>query len=157
MLTIQKYVVSVVCAAIICGIISGLIGKKGTYPAIVKLLCGLFVVITAVTPLKNISFFEPSDYFACIQNEAGNITSQAVAETSEEFFKRIKEQTQSYILDKATQLGISIEVEVEFSTEGKILPERVIISGDASPYKKNSLKRIITAQLNISEDALIWK
>lgn len=154
--TVQNYIISIVSAAIICGIISGLIGKKGTYPAIVRLLCGLFVVITAVTPLKNLSFNELPDYFSSVQVDAETITSQAVSNMQEDFFRRIKEQTQAYILDKASDLGLSIEVDVQYSTKGEIVPERVFITGNASPYKKNELKRIIATQLDIPEEAQIW-
>lgn len=156
MSSVQKYIISIVSAAIICGIISGLIGKKGTYPAIVRLLCGLFVVITAVAPLKSLSFNEIPDFFADIQAEAEAITDDAVVQTQEEFFRRIKEDTEAYILDKASDLGLTIAVDVQYSTQGKIEPERVIISGNASPYRKNELKRIIATQLDIPEEAQIW-
>lgn len=154
--SMQKYIISIVSAAIICGIISGLIGKKGTYPAIVRLLCGLFIVITAISPLKSISLNALPDYFSDIQSDAKAVTNQAISETKEDFFRRIKEQTETYILDKASELGLSIDATVQYSTKGEIKPEQVIITGDASPYKKMELKRFIATQLNIPEEAQIW-
>lgn len=156
MFAVQEYIISIVSASIICGIISGLIGKKGTYPAIVRLLCGLFVVITAITPLKDFSFSTLPDYFSDIQADADVITNQAVTQTQEEFFRRIKEDTEAYILDKASDLELEIKVDVQYSTRDKIVPEGVIIYGAASPYKKKELKRFIATQLDIPEESQIW-
>ena len=100
--------------------------------------------------------FASRDYFSDIQSDAKAVTNQAISETKEDFFRRIKEQTETYILDKASELGLSIDATVQYSTKGEIKPKQVIITGDASPYKKMELKRFIATQLNIPEEAQIW-
>lgn len=44
--SIRQYLLSITAAAVICSLITGIMGKKGTYAAIVRMLCGLFMAIT---------------------------------------------------------------------------------------------------------------
>ena len=52
--SIRQYLLSITAAAVICAIINALSGKKGTTSAVVKLLSGLFLTLSVISPLLNL-------------------------------------------------------------------------------------------------------
>ena len=57
---IRKYLLSVIAATIISGMITGLLGKKGTYSSVVKLFFGHTEFYTSSMLVK---FFGDSEFF----------------------------------------------------------------------------------------------
>ena len=68
----------------------------------------------------------------------------------------IKTRVSSYILNKATAMGLRLEIEVMLTEDDIPLPEEVHIKGDASPYLKSQLTNTISNDLNIAEDKIQW-
>lgn len=153
---IRQYIISITVAAIICAIISGLIGKKGTQGSIIKLLCGLFLSITIISPWLHLDVNYIADYFNEIKIDAGDSVDhgQTLANMSREAI--IKAQTEAYILDKASSMQLDITVEVTLSDTDLPVPYSVVLRGSASPYAKQNLQRIITSDLGIPEENQEW-
>lgn len=151
-----QYILSVIAAAIICSIILRLVGDKGSYAPVMKLLCGIFLMITAVSPwielrLENYVWIAEStmldaDEAVAVGQEAANSAMRTI----------IKDNAEAYILDKAAQLNASIEVEIILDSAQPPAPESIRIRGTASPYAKTCLKQYISSQLGIPEDKQIW-
>lgn len=153
---IKEYLLCVTAAAVLCAIVRTLTKNKGAINAMVKLLTGLLLAITAVSPLmklENWSLPSLTDYYA---DEADSAIANGEAITRESVAQIVKENTQEYIMEKAAYLGLSISVDVHVSQESTPRPVSVVISGTGSPYAKNSLKNFISQELGIPEDALIW-
>ena len=68
----------------------------------------------------------------------------------------IKEQVTAYILDKASSLGLNLEVEVTMTGSSPPVPSAVALKGTASPYAKQRLQQIITDELGIPEENQSW-
>ena len=153
---IRKYLLSVIAATIISGMITGLLGKKGTYSSVVKLLCGIFVAITVVAPLTKIQFSDYDLNIAKLQSEADKIIETADADRRNETAERIKEQTETYILKKASELNLAITVDVLIDTYDTLLPQSINITGAASPSAKGELQEIIANDLGISKENQTW-
>ena len=153
---IRQYLLSVIAAAMISGMITGLLGKKGTYPSVVKLLCGIFVAITVIAPLTKIQLSEYDLHITKLQSEADKIIATAEADRRNETAARIKEQTETYILKKASDLDLTIAVDVSIDTYDTLLPQSIIITGAASPTAKDTLQEIIANDLGISKEKQTW-
>ena len=82
--------------------------------------------------------------------------SRLINETNEAIAKVIKDQIESYILAKAADLGAEISVVLLFEENNWYQPERVTISGSASPFARNQLKSYIATDLGIPEESQIW-
>lgn len=154
--SIRQYILSVTAAAVICGIISALLGKKGTTGAIGKLLSGIFLAMVILRPLGKISLSdltEFTDSYAfqanCIAQEGESLANEALADI-------IKERTQAYILDKADALGVSVSVEVQLSRGTPQLPETVTVRGAVPPYQRRQLMDVLENDLGIPEEKQIW-
>lgn len=153
---IRQYLLSVIAAAILCGIVNTLIEKKGAYSSIVKLITGLFMAITVISPLITIRIGDISDYFGELSAESASITADSEASAFKELCAIIKSKTEAYILDKAVSMDLDIEVEVTLDSANPPLPCAVTIWGSAAPYSKEVLSEYIAKDLGISKEDQLW-
>ena len=153
---IRTYFLSVTAAAIICAILKGLLNQGGTPAQLVKLLSGIFLSIIALRPLAQFDLgsladlrFDYSMDAESAATEGENIAADALAEL-------IKSNTEAYILDKAQSFGVSLSVDVTVSDDQIPVPQTVRLTGNASPYVKAQLSALLTDQLGIAKEDLIW-
>ena len=152
---LRQYIISVVTAAIICGIITGL-APKGTVREMVKMLCGLFLALTVIRPIARIDDFDLSDF-----GLSYGLDAKAAAVMGEDFSREamadiIKAETEAYILDKAAELNVTMEADVTLSQEDIPVPVAVHLSGDISPYAKQQMERFLTEDLGIAKENQLW-
>lgn len=151
---LRQYIISVVAAALICGIITGLF-PKGAAREVMKLVCGLFLAYTVLRPMAGaeLGHLEDLPFSFSSQGEAAAALGIQMAEESMAQF--IKEETQAYILDKASKLGLTLEADVTLDEEN--IPVAVTLRGQVSPYDRSRLERMLTQDLAIAKENLQWK
>lgn len=153
--SIREYLLSVSMAAIVCAVTRRLLDRKGTPAAIGKLLTGLFMTVTVLSPLTNLSFTPLQDFTAGFRLQAQQAVKKGEALSNSALRDGISERLQAYILDKAEDLGANIQVQIILSDDVYPAPEQVRIHGDISPYGRSQLKRIIE-ELGVAEENQIW-
>ena len=154
--SIKIYLLGVVAAAVICGIVTRLMGDKGTQGAMAKLIAGLFLAFTVIRPVANISLDGLSDFTSAYSDAGQQAAAAGESLTKEALAASIKTQTEAYILDKAAALQVDLEVEVTLSDENIPTPTAVRLSGKVSPYAKARLQSIITEDLGIDKERQTW-
>lgn len=154
---LRSYMISVLASAIICSIVNRWLGTKGTHGAILKLLTGLFMTITMLSPLIQINLSNTESYFDWITTDADAAVYNGQLIAMESTAEIIKEQTEAYILDKAAFWELNLAVEVTLSESDPPVPISVVLRGNASPYAKNQMSSWIASEIGISEDQQIWK
>lgn len=154
--SIRAYLLSIIAAAIVCGIITVLLGSKGTHGAMAKLMAGLFLAFTVIRPVAQIDFTGITD-FAEQYTDAGTAAAEkGKILTREALTESIKRKTEAYILDKAEAMRVTLSVEVELSEHDVPVPVAVQLEGAVSPYAKQQLQRIITEDLGIDKEHQTW-
>ena len=153
---LKSYLLSVIFAAIICAVVYVLAGKKSTHCALIKMISGLYMALTLISPLVNIRLTDYADYFGSVTAEAE--TAVAFGETAalNELRAIIKSQTEAYILDKAVSLDAVLDVEVKLNDDNPPIPCGVTVTGSVSPYSKELLSRFIANDLGIAKEDQIW-
>lgn len=154
--SIKDYLVSVIAAAIITGIATSVVGKKGTIGSIIKLLTGLFLIITVISPWTKLDISTLTEYFSDYSAQASSVVAQGEAVAQSEVAAIIKDQSEAYILDKASLLGLDIAIQVTLSESDPPAPESVTIQGTVSPYAKKSLEQILSIDLGIAKENQHW-
>lgn len=154
--TIRTYLLSVVSAAIICALVMGIVGNKSSHSTVVKLLTGLFLSITVISPLTDLTIGDMTGYFSGLQAYASNLTSEGLMIANTATASIIIDQTEAYILDKATSLGADLDVKVSLTNDAPPVPKSVIISGTIAPYTKKQLEEIIANDLAIPKEKQSW-
>lgn len=151
---LREYVLSVVSAAILCGMVCSISGTKGSTGAVLKLVSGLILTFAVIRPIAQVRLEELTLFTADLALEA-----EAASAMGEEIYKEyvseiIKEETEAYILDKAQSLNAALTVDVRLDAQN--IPEEVTVSGQFSPYAKQKLQSIIETELGIPKERQIW-
>lgn len=154
---IRQYVLSVICAAILCAVIVRLAGKQGAVGGIIKMISAVFISISILSPFLKLQVKDLTDSLAKIELDAEDIISEAEQQVKEETTAIITDRVQSYIKDKAASYGAQITATVSFTDITANTPDTVTIEGDVSPYVKKVLKDLIVSDLGIPEEKQIWK
>lgn len=153
---IRQYLLTIVAAAVLCGIITNLLDKKGAFAAIIKLLTGLFLAVTVISPWSKVQIMDFSVYASGLSAQAEEAAGYGHSVALEEISAIIKSQTEAYILDKAASTGLGLTVTVTVSGSDPPQPYAVILRGAVSPYAKQQLQRIIASDLGIPEERQSW-
>ncbi len=153
---IRSYLLSVIAAALICGILSAIPSKNLALKSIQKTLCGIFMSVTLISPLTGVHLPDLHQYLDAYQADAADAVLLGQTMTQESTARFIKQQTASYILDKAAALGVSLDVWVTLSEDLPQVPCAVSLSGMVSPYAKQRLTEIIEQDLLIKREDQHW-
>lgn len=153
---IGQYILSVIAAAGICSIILRIAANNAKTGNIMKFLCGVFMICTAISPLLKLRI---DDIDLWINHS--NIDAQAAVNAGHDAAEKqimhiIKERLETYISTKATQLNATVQAEVIMNAENPLLPESIRITGKLSPYARLRMMEYIANELGIPEDKQIW-
>ena len=149
-------ILSVVAGAMVISIVGTLFdGKSGT-GKLIRMVCALVLGVQILSGLTRVDISN-------LQGFADDFLVSAVAAAatgnfmaSEATFDIIKAETESYILDKANELGAALTVEVFLSEDDIPIPVSVRIQGTASPYARNRLTQMIQQDLGIEKEKQEW-
>ena len=153
---IREYLISVTAATLFCGILRSLAGEKGSSAGLLRLICGIFLALTVIKPLKELDLKDISILPTNLLTEAQSVSAEGIDDTREATSRLIKERCEAYILDKARELNANIYVDIGLSREGEPIPVSSAITGNLSPYAKNQLSRILKTDLGIPEEDQRW-
>lgn len=150
---IGQYVVTLTCVALVCGLVPSLL-RDGAAKTITRLVCGVFLTVTALGPLTDLELPNLERWSAEYESEgrAAAARGEALAQTEKSIF--IKEGLEAYILDKAARLGADIQVQVTLDADG--LPAKIQISGEPSEESRRMLTQIIQTDLGIPKEKQQW-
>lgn len=151
---IRQYLLTIICAAVFCGILEAIPSSKAGSEAMRKLLCGLFLTATVTAPLLRM---DPSDWIvpeSSIQSEAEGFAQAGFAAAEEARNARIIEAAEAYILDKAAAMEVSLNAQVQVTEDG--VPEAVTLHGSCSPYARQMLMAAIASDLGIPKENQRW-
>lgn len=152
----EAYLIRLTAAAILGAVVKRLAPKGGAGRA-ARLGAGLLVLITAFGPVAE---FDP---LAAAENLAKHAYADPL--TTEELSRAgntlmsslISQQAEAYILDKAREAGLELQVTVENrDQEGYPVPWRVTLTGPISDSKKEALASVIAQDLGIPEERQEW-
>ena len=148
---IREYAAGIAAAAMICAIA---LSFTDSMKPLMKLICGLVLTFAVVRPV--LAFSAP-DAFCFDYGLQAREAAQSGRRLADQALREIIiEKTEAYILDKASRLGLSIQVRVDLSREDPPAPERITITGPVSPYYRKQLTWFLREQLGIREEDLQW-
>lgn len=153
---IREYLIGVIAVAFLCGIVSALTDSKSSVGHALRLLSGLLMLLAVVHPWANLSFNNLQKWPDSLVADGTEHTLSGQLMADEAYRASIMQETRAYILEEAGMLGCTLSVEVELSDDNIPVPKRIRISGDVSPYAKQSLTTLVTQKLGIDREDLLW-
>lgn len=154
---LRQYLLTIIAAAILCALINRFIGEKSAVSGIIKLISGIFLSLYIISPFIKIEKWDFESFTHDIQQRAEDAVSTGTEMADESLSHIIKTKTESYILDKAASLDLSIEVEVTLDDSNPPRPYKVYVYGDASPYAKEILRKYILDTFGIAREDQHWR
>lgn len=156
MFSIKSYIISLLIVSVISGIFAAFSDKKGNSSPLIKMILGLFVLITAISPWSKVRFDHISNAIGDTKHDTKSAVYDGLKYSEESIRSGISTRTEAYILDKAESLGLDLKVRVYLADASPYAPESVEISGDASAYNKIRIQKIIADDIGILEECQIW-
>ena len=150
-----QYVLSLLCAGILCGIAPVFLQDSGT-KNIAKMLGGLFLAITLLSPLPGLNVEEIIGNLLPDTVPAERLTQEGQAMSTEAMAQFIMTETQAYILDKAAVIGADIDIRIELSQDEIPIPAAATIDGQVTQAQRNYLQKLLKEDLGITEEAQRW-
>lgn len=148
-----KYVAALTAAALISGILLSMF-PKGRMRGLIQLVCGIFLTVTALSPVLDVSLPDLSE-FASDYLSTGEFFSQMGENNArEEVHQRIKDMLEAYILDKAEAAQAQITADVKLTSEG--FPESVTLTGKLPETTQQQLEAMIANDLGIPKENQQW-
>lgn len=153
---LKQYMITIIAASLICAVTLALVPKDSKHHKMIQMICGVFLLLSALLPLRNRRQFDFSFHFDDIKLSANAIAEDGVSYSQQALCQLIKENTEAYIQDKATAMGAEIAVTVTVDTKDAPVPVAVDLEGSISPYAKSKLISIIANDIGIPEDQQKW-
>jgi hypothetical protein len=124
--------------------------------SIYKLISGVIIIFFLIAPVTNFHIGNIDTAYDNICKDANQLSSEGSEFVMESISKGIEWRLTSYILDKATEMDLNLDIQIQLCNEGIPQPETIKITGTASPYTKKKLVSIISTDLGITEENIVW-
>ena len=150
---LKSYVLSLVAAALVSGILLEGVGE-GHSGKVMKRLCGLFLLLTALGPLGRLVLPALGACRGVGRGVARGFGDLGGASARGEGTGGFVARRAAYVLDKAAALDFPAKVRLMLSEEG--LPEGVTLEASPTPAQKEAMEAFLKTELGIPEEAVGW-
>lgn len=150
---VGEYILVLTVAALVCSIMLSVFPKEPMH-MLIKLLGSIFLITTALSPIAKAEIPDCGALFTAYKDDGTKSINIGIQLAKSERNKLIKEGLQTYILNKATDMGYQVHVDITLDPDG--IPESVRLKGDIPSVIKHKLSNLITKDLGISEDDQRW-
>ena len=133
-----------------------LLSGKGSVHSAVKLITGIALTVTVISPLVHLDDLNFSSVLDIISADGQWAIEDGEKAAFNQISESIKEESESYILNKANALGMQITADVSVEASMPPVPRQVTITGTISPYGKAQISRFIMEDLGIAEEDQLW-
>ena len=126
---------------------------KGTPRRGAAMLCGLLML----TPLAELDYDSLAEAISRLELEKEEARTGIEIQNQELVASIISGRVQTYILDKASSLGMQISVELEMETRAATpYPSGVTIRGAVTPAQKQQLQAYLEQTFAIAPERQVW-
>ena len=118
---------------------------------------GLLMLLLALTPLAELDYDSLAEAISRLELEKEEARTGIEIQNQELVASIISGRVQTYILDKASSLGMQISVELEMETQAATpYPSGVTIRGAATPTQKQQLQTYLEQTFAIAPERQVW-
>lgn len=148
-----EYVLSLTAGAVICSILLSLL-QEGTGQQLLRIVCGVYLSVTALLPLTGWSLPELEGILRDHVPEAEAAATMGEDMAFQQRQVLIKQELEAYLLDKAAGMDAKITPEVFLDETGT--PVSIRISGAVSAPVQAALETVISQELGIAKEDQKW-
>ena len=153
---LRTYLLSVSAAALLTALLEAVL-PKGSGTRIAALCCGFLMILTAVKPISGPDAEDLAQMLSRIRMESEQAATGVAVKNRELVCEIIKQRSETYILDKAAELGFRAQAEVTVTDGGEYpYPSAVTVRGNYSAGQRAALSGWISRELAIAPEEQEW-
>lgn len=150
----KGYLIRLTAAAILAALVRRLSPAGGAGRA-ARLGAGLLVLLTAFGPLAEVDTLAAAQ--SLTRSGFAVTTEDVSAEANNLLSDLISQEAETYILDKARDMDLTLSVTVETRADGAYpVPWSVTIRGSFTEEQRSALSQTISQELGVPEDRQEW-
>ena len=150
---LREYVLRVVAAAVISGVLIRLTKKNGS-GEVIRMLCGIFMTIILIHPIAGRKAVFRDVLLPDITGQAASISEEGTAAADNIRREFIKQRVETYILSRAEAMDADIQADISLGEDS--VPASVRITGRISPLNRSKLAQMIASDLGIPREQQEW-
>ena len=151
---LRDWLLGLMSAALLGAIVTGAAGEDSRAA---RLSSALALLLVLCSPLVHFELDETAQLLSRSRMQAQMAQTGIEVKNRELLSRIISEQAQTYILDKAEELGVTVAVTVQTQQgEAYPYPAAVQLTGYATAAQRGQLNRWIAEQLAIAEEHVTW-
>ena len=153
---IRGYFLAIVAACMLAVLACALL-KNSKMQRITKFIAGILILLTVATPLLRIDTAALAEKISEL-GRGSRFDTQEISKDYQTMLRAlVKKNTQTYIEDKAQELGGIIQAEVTLGSGEYPAPEHVVLTGTMTPEQAKRLESYIADSLGIPPEQQEWK
>ena len=153
---IRGYFLAIVAACMLAVLACALL-KNSKIQRITKFIAGILILLTVATPLLRIDTAALAERISEL-GRGSRFDTQEISKDYQTMLRAlVKKNTQTYIEDKAQELGGIIQAEVTVGNGEYPAPEHVVLTGTMTPEQAQALESYIADSLGIPPEQQEWK
>lgn len=131
---------------------------KGAARKAAALVCSLAMLLLALGPLRAIDYDALAEAVGALELQKEQLRTGVEVQNRALIAELISARTESYILDKAASLGMTLSVSVQMDTAGKT-PHAcgVHYKGAATAAQRQALERYVDETFAITAERQVWE
>lgn len=154
MSTVASYFLSLTAGAMIAVLVGNML-KDGLIKQILRILCGLLLLIVMLRPIKG---FRPESIQGALQELTGQEEYRQEYEAlyQQRLREHISSTAEAFIAQKGEELGVFLTVRVELTDETYPVPYKAEIRGAVDLQKLEEMKAYIADNIGIPKENQRW-
>ncbi|MCQ2420747.1 MAG: hypothetical protein MJ118_06400 [Clostridia bacterium] len=154
---VYDYLLSVITASFFCSLVLAVL-PKGTVRRSAVVTSAVILALVTLVPIMRIDFDDFARAIADVRMQTRAAQTGIEVQNEELVETIIRQDCESYILDKAESLGLQISAAVQICNTGSgPYPYSVRICADLTPTQRQLLSQIITDELAIPPERQVWE
>ncbi len=153
---VKTYLLSVAAVSLLLALIQAIL-PNGAAKRTATMAGGLLVILAVLSPLAKLDYDSLARSIARIQIETEALETGVSVGNRELMADIISERCQAYILDKAEEMGVMLQVEITVSQgTGYPYPTEAILRGTVTETQRSILTAYIADDLGIPAESQTW-
>ncbi|MGM9603586.1 MAG: hypothetical protein ACI3XG_00800 [Faecousia sp.] len=152
---IRQYALSLICAALIAGILLDL-SEKTSFQKQLRLVCSIFFACILLRPLLSLRFPELTQLGDSYLTQAEEAAAQGENIRIRSLRAIIRQETEAYILKEARAIGADVDVQVELDNGDPPAPVAVTLRGSFDASSETQLGGLLADELGIPKEHQTW-
>ncbi len=152
---IRQYALSLICAALIVGILQDISEKTG-FSKQFRLVGSIFLTGILISPLVSLRLRSLPQLDFQYQLQAEEAAAQGQEIRIRSLSAIIREECEAYILKEARAIGADVEVQIELNAEYPPAPSAVTVQGCFYANAEMQLSGLLADELGIPKEHQTW-